>query len=389
MSWVYPASEAMRTTRLGVVAAFVWAGGGLIVAGGAAALVLGLGLSVVPWLALAGFGLALASLVVAQRFQSAGVLSPLAFLTTVVACWMVAAGVTSAGIPFDGFVGFPLFTVGVAAALVGAIADRWGGAAGTVLGYVAGQGAIVIALAPAVSPLDAIDPAAAAVALIVAVFIALLGVARRRARAASARLDDSRSHNLAAAELQSLRLRSRALVHDTVLGELAALGMARPGPLPSSMSASIRSSLAAVAANVEPLDDVLAPTAAFTELLARFRAVGLRIAVTGDPAAVDGLAPERREPLLSAIEQCLVNVLQHSGVTHAELSIARAEGQVIATVVDEGDGFDETTVPEDRFGVRESIRGRIADLGGSVRILSGRGQGTSVIVSVPDQGVPQ
>jgi len=247
----------------------------------------------------------------------------------------------------------------------------------------------VIALAPAVSPLDAIDPAAAAVALIVAVFIALLGVARRRARAASARLDDSRSHNLAATELQSLRLRSRALVHDTVLGELAALGMARPGPLPSSMSASIRSSLAAVAANVEPLDDVLAPTAAFTELLARFRAVGLRIAVTGDPAAVDGLAPERREPLLSAIEQCLVNVLQHSGVTHAELSIARAEGQVIATVVDEGDGFDETTVPEDRFGVRESIRGRIADLGGSVRILSGSGQGTSVIVSVPAQGDPQ
>ena len=59
------------------------------------------------------------------------------------------------------------------------------------------------------------------------------------------------------------------------------------------------------------------------------------------------------EPLLAAIEQCLVNVLQHSGVTHAELSVTRDDTRVIATVVDEGDGFDEATVPEDRFGLRD------------------------------------
>ena len=58
MSWVYPVSEAMRTTRLGVASAFVWAGGGLLVAGAAATLVLGLAGSGIPWLALAGYAVA-------------------------------------------------------------------------------------------------------------------------------------------------------------------------------------------------------------------------------------------------------------------------------------------------------------------------------------------
>ena len=55
MSWVYPVSEAARTTRLGVVAAFAWTGVALLAAGAAATLVVGLSESgVVPWLALGG-----------------------------------------------------------------------------------------------------------------------------------------------------------------------------------------------------------------------------------------------------------------------------------------------------------------------------------------------
>ena len=60
MSWVYPVSEAARTTRLGVVAAFAWTGVALLAAGAAATLVVGLSESgVVPWLALGGFVLAM------------------------------------------------------------------------------------------------------------------------------------------------------------------------------------------------------------------------------------------------------------------------------------------------------------------------------------------
>ncbi|HQJ33622.1 MAG TPA: hypothetical protein PL156_00505, partial [Rhodoglobus sp.] len=128
MSWVYPVSEAARTTRLGVVAAFAWTGVALLAAGAAATLVVGLSESgVVPWLALGGFVLAAGSLIVARRFESGGPVPLVAGAASILACGMVAAGIRLIDLPFDGYVGFPLFVVGVAATLVGAIADRWSG----------------------------------------------------------------------------------------------------------------------------------------------------------------------------------------------------------------------------------------------------------------------
>lgn len=387
MSWVYPVSEAARTTRLGVVAAFAFTGVALVVAGAAATLVVGLSESgVVPWLALGGFGVAAASLLVARRFESGGAVALVAAAAAILGCWMVAAGIRLTDLPFDGYVGFPLFAVGVAATLAAAIADRWSGAVGTLIGFAAGQAALVLAYHGAVPAGLVLDPAAAAVAGIVALFISMISIVRRRARASGSRLDDSGRQDLAARERQSLLLSSRALVHDTVLGELAALGMTRPGPLTLSMATSIRSSLVAAASAAEPPAEPGQPTVALADLLTRFRIAGLHITVTGDPSALDRLSADRRASLVLAMEQCLVNVLQHSGVNHAELSVAVSEGRLIATVVDEGNGFDEGAVPADRFGLRESIRGRIADLGGGVRVLSGAGTGTSVIVSVPLDG---
>jgi hypothetical protein len=387
MSWVYPVSEAARTTRLGVVAAFAFTGVALVVAGAAATLVVGLSESgVVPWLALGGFGVAAASLLVARRLESGGAVALVAAAASILACWMVASGIRLTDLPFDGYVGFPLFAVGVAATLAGAIADRWSGAVGTLIGFAAGQAALVLAYGGAVPAGLVLDPAAAAVATIIALFISMISIVRRRARASGSRLDDSGRHDLAARERQSLLLSSRALVHDTVLGELAALGMTRPGPLTLSMATSIRASLVAAASAAEPPAEPGQPTVALADLLTRFRIAGLHITVTGDPSALDRLSADRRASLVLAMEQCLVNVLQHSGVNHAELSVAVSQGRLIATVVDEGNGFDEGAVPADRFGLRESIRGRIADLGGGVRVLSGAGTGTSVIVSVPLDG---
>ncbi len=387
MSWVFPVSEAARTTRLGVVAAFTWTGSALLVAGAAATLALGLSESGVPWLSLGGFALGAASLIVARRFESGGPVALLAAAGSLLACWMVAAGIRLIDLPFDGYVGFPIFTVGVATTLAGTIADRWSGAVGTLLGFAAGQAVLVLAYRGDVPAALVIDPASAAVAGIVALFISMLSIVRRRARASGPRLDDSGRQDLAARERQSLLLNSRALVHDTVLGELAALGMTRPGPLPPSMATSIRNSLVAAASAAGPLPETGPPTVALADLLTRFRIAGLRITVTGDPGALDLLSPARRAILLLALEQSLANVLQHSGVDHAELSVAVSEGRLISTVVDEGSGFDEGAVPADRFGLRESIRGRMTEMGAVVRVLTGAGTGTSVIVSVPlDEG---
>jgi signal transduction histidine kinase len=60
------------------------------------------------------------------------------------------------------------------------------------------------------------------------------------------------------------------------------------------------------------------------------------------------------------------------------------------TVRDEGPGIAEGRLAEaaaaGRLGVAQSIRGRIADLGGTVAFASRTGEGTEVEITVPASG---
>jgi signal transduction histidine kinase len=60
---------------------------------------------------------------------------------------------------------------------------------------------------------------------------------------------------------------------------------------------------------------------------------------------------------------------------------------ITVSVRDDGGGFAPERLDEaaerGRLGVAQSIRGRIADLGGTVRITSAPGQGTEVELEVP------
>ena len=392
MSWVYPLSEAVQTTRLGIAAAFVWTGTAFLVAGAAEVVIIvgfGSGLSF-PWLALAGIALSAATLIVAatlrrlRLFLTAG-----AIVATFGASWMVADGLIQAGLQPDGWVNFPLFAVACAAALTGAVADRRTGFIGSLVAFTGAQLAFVIAAGDAAPFPTLVDPAAVTVAGIVAAYHALHGVVRRRARSSGARFDAVDQAEAEAEERRALLLRSRALVHDTVLGELSAVGMTAPGPLSEAMRTSILSSLETVRSTVgQRLAVASSRAVAFADLLSRFRVAGLTVAVTGEATAVDRLTPTVRHALLQAIEQCLVNVMNHSGEDRAEVSVTLSDGRLVVTVVDEGVGFDDSDVPVDRMGLRESVRGRIHSLGGSVRVLSGAGQGTSIVMSVTSSAEP-
>jgi len=52
-------------------------------------------------------------------------------------------------------------------------------------------------------------------------------------------------------------------------------------------------------------------------------------------------------------------------------------------VIDSGSGFVEQSVGGDRLGLRQSIRGRIEGVGGSVQVWTTPGVGTSVSLTVP------
>ena len=59
--------------------------------------------------------------------------------------------------------------------------------------------------------------------------------------------------------------------------------------------------------------------------------------------------------------------------------------QVTVFVRDRGPGFDPDTVPEDRLGLRQSVRGRMDRNGGTATVRSSPGDGTEVQLEMPRQ----
>jgi len=92
--------------------------------------------------------------------------------------------------------------------------------------------------------------------------------------------------------------------------------------------------------------------------------------------------------LSDAVAEAVRNVAQHAGETaKAWIFLEELAGQVAVTVRDDGAGIrsgrlDEAAA-EGRLGVASSIRGRVAELGGTVRIQSEPGAGTEVEITVP------
>jgi signal transduction histidine kinase len=56
---------------------------------------------------------------------------------------------------------------------------------------------------------------------------------------------------------------------------------------------------------------------------------------------------------------------------------------VTAFVRDQGKGFEPDSVPDDRRGIADSIRGRLQRYGGSAEVVSSPGEGTEVRLRLP------
>ncbi|WP_166786561.1 sensor histidine kinase [Cryobacterium sp. TMT1-19] len=191
-----------------------------------------------------------------------------------------------------------------------------------------------------------------------------------------------------------LDLRTLALGQDTTLQQLVALARAHPGPLSANLAGSIRDTLQTLrgtdwltdadALSVEPHGGTDAwLTSAVYAAIERSRDRGLVVEVTGDRAALSRLSPASDRELSLAVQQCLVNVILHSGIVAAEVVIESEPSSISLMVMDAGRGFTESETGADRLGLRQAVRRRIERLGGSVSILTRPGAGTSVMLSVP------
>ncbi len=108
--------------------------------------------------------------------------------------------------------------------------------------------------------------------------------------------------------------------------------------------------------------------------------VGLR-----DAAPSGGLEPEVVEAVTDAVHEALTNVAKHAGVDSAVVRAFSADGRVVVSVLDQGCGFDPSSVVGG-LGLEKSIRARLAAVGGEARIDSQPRAGTYVELSVPARG---
>ncbi|HVY92372.1 MAG TPA: sensor histidine kinase [Bryobacteraceae bacterium] len=79
-------------------------------------------------------------------------------------------------------------------------------------------------------------------------------------------------------------------------------------------------------------------------------------------------------------QECISNIVRHSGATEASISLRAEEGNVVLTVIDNGRGFD-TGAKSAGIGLK-AISENAQSLGGTARITSSAA-GTRIVVKIP------
>jgi len=91
---------------------------------------------------------------------------------------------------------------------------------------------------------------------------------------------------------------------------------------------------------------------------------------------------EQLTALLAATREATVNAAKWSGASVISVFAEVEPDKVAVAVRDRGKGFDLYSVPEDRKGVAESIRGRMIRHGGKATVQSTVGEGTKVTLTM-------
>ncbi|TDC72523.1 hypothetical protein E1193_27530 [Micromonospora sp. KC606] len=204
------------------------------------------------------------------------------------------------------------------------------------------------------------------------------------------RLAQAEQVALVTAAVRRDRVQRMRVLHDTVLATLTAVarGMATAGPAARARFAADLARLdrpdllPTLAADWRDGVSGYAVAAALDRVCADIGVVGLAVRQAHTRTPPQRIAASSAEALVWAVSEALTNVSRHAGVTEAEVTLCWDERWVTARVRDAGRGFDpERLVP--RIGLRESLGGRVAAVGGQVRLTSAVSSGTTVEIVVP------
>ena len=177
-------------------------------------------------------------------------------------------------------------------------------------------------------------------------------------------------------------------IHDGVLQVLALAARrgaeaggeaAELGRLAGEQEAALR---ALVTSHRDPVPD--AGEVDLRDELAAYASSGMSISQPGTPVLLP--AATARE-VVAALGAALDNVRAHAPGASTWLLVEDEDDEVVLSLRDDGPGFApgrlETAEAEGRIGVARSLRGRLAELGGSATVTSRPGAGTEVELRVP------
>ncbi|MEU9303180.1 ATP-binding protein [Streptomyces sp. NPDC048269] len=202
-------------------------------------------------------------------------------------------------------------------------------------------------------------------------------------------LDEANARALAAEAHKARyaeRLEHHRALHDTVLATLTTLAA---GGLDAN-APEVRERCAREAAYLRRLIQQTADEVHHREIGAALEeAVGsvesLQLRVTAQYHDLPQVPPEVAAAFADAAREALNNVRRHAGTGHAYLTAtgdADGRGGAVVTVVDQGPGFDpERCVPG--LGLRGSVRGRMAEVGGRATVDAAPGEGVRVELRWP------
>ena len=216
------------------------------------------------------------------------------------------------------------------------------------------------------------------------------------ATARSAALEQRRQR-VAAAEAE--RRRWARELHDETLQSLAALRLGlsaarRAKDDPAAIDALLADAVGQLDGEIATLRglitelrpaalDELGLPAAVTALAERAGRMGLEVDV--DVPEDDPLGDAESEiAIYRIIQEALSNARKHGEATRAVATVAREGDEVVITVRDDGHGFD-TTAATGGFGLM-GMRERTELLGGTLRVTSAPGEGTTIVAALPGGG---
>ena len=198
-----------------------------------------------------------------------------------------------------------------------------------------------------------------------------------------------------ASETEAQRRQSARLLHDTVLATLTLLAHSGVGVAPAAMQQQAGDDARLLRQlrlgdtprpsssgdyNLEPVEESeLGNT--LESVKSRFHSMGLEVSWHGTGQVL--LPSDVLDAFLLSLAECLENVRRHSGVREAHVTITDDPTTVRALVTDSGVGFDIEDIDTARLGLKESVMARLQEVGGTARLFSAPGAGTTVVLEVP------